>query len=68
MPDDLYPVRIAEDGRAFRLDGTELTTLDPERIKKGLEDEKAGRMRPLRDIMAEIKASSPKEADDADRA
>jgi hypothetical protein len=50
----VYPVTVDEAGRIFDADGKQViaTGLEPEAILEGLEDVRAGRMRPLKEIMA----------------
>jgi hypothetical protein len=48
------PVRIDENGRIFEMSGEQiiLSGLAPEEVLKSLEDERCGRTRPLREIIA----------------
>jgi hypothetical protein len=50
----IYPVTVDEAGRIFDADGKQViaTGLEPEAILEGLEDVRAGRMRPLKEIIA----------------
>jgi len=51
------PVRVDEDGRLFEMDGTPIVMpgLEPEHILKGIEDERAGRLRSLEEYIASRK-------------
>ncbi len=54
------PVRVDDEGRIFELTGErfETTGLAPADVLEALEDERAGRVRPLREIMASHGRSS----------
>jgi hypothetical protein len=49
------PVKIGKDGSLFEIDGRqiEIPGLETESILRSIEDTKAGRYRPLKDILAE---------------
>lgn len=51
------PVRVDEEGRLFEMDGTPIVMpgLEPEHILKGIEDERAGRLRSLEEYIASRK-------------
>lgn len=45
------PVCVAADGGVYEMDGTEIP-VDRDKMRRGMEDAEAGRVRPLRDILA----------------
>jgi hypothetical protein len=53
-------VRIADDGRVFGIDGTLLSCpgLEPEKVKQGIADDVAGRVRSLREIIRDREANA----------
>jgi hypothetical protein len=50
----IRPVRVDESGRIFEMTGEQIVMpgLEPEAILESFEDERAGRMRSLKDIIA----------------
>lgn len=51
------PIRVDEEGRLFEMTGEPIIVpgLEPDKVKKGMADDAAGRTRPLSEIIAQRK-------------